>query len=50
MRRLGDHKKMTEDTAMEAVNQIRPLIAKARSAAKQQEEKNKEIGDVAKKQ
>jgi hypothetical protein len=43
-------KKMTEETAREAVNQIRTPIDKARSVAQQQEEKNKELDDTLKKQ
>jgi hypothetical protein len=35
---------MTEETARQAVNQIRTPIAKARSVAKQQQDKAKEIG------
>ena len=46
----GAIKKMTEETAREAVNQIRTPIEKARSVAKQQEEKNKEMDDALKKQ
>jgi hypothetical protein len=46
----GAIKKMTEETAREAVNQIRTPIDKARSVAKQQEEKNKEMDDALKKQ
>jgi len=41
---------MTEETAREAANQIRTLIDKARSVAKQQEEKNKELDDTLKNQ
>jgi hypothetical protein len=41
---------MTEAAAHEAVKQIRTPIDKARSAAKQQEEKNKELDDALKKQ
>ena len=41
-------KKMTEETAREAVNQIRTPIEKARSVAKQQEEKNRESADAVK--
>ena len=43
-------KKMTEETAREAVNQIRTPIDKARSVAQQQSEKNKEVDDALKKQ
>jgi hypothetical protein len=43
-------KKMTEETAMEAVNQIRTPIDKARSVAQQQEDKAKEMDDTLKKQ
>ena len=43
-------KKMTEETAREAVNQIRTPIDKARSVAQQQEDKAKEIDDTLKKQ
>ncbi len=46
----GAIKKMTEETARESVKQIRTPIDKARSAAKQQEERNKEVGDAAEKQ
>jgi len=46
----GAIKQMTQETAKEAVNQIRTPIDKARSAAKQQEEKNKELEDALKKQ
>lgn len=46
----GAIKKMTEETAWEAVNQIQTPIEKARSVAKQQEEKNKEVDDAVKKQ
>ena len=46
----GAIKKMTEETAREAVNQIRTPIDKARSVAQQQEEKNKELDDTLKKQ
>ena len=46
----GAIKKMTEETAKEAVNQIRTPIDKARSVAQQQEEKNKELDDTLKKQ
>ena len=46
----GAIKKMTEETAREAVNQIRTPIDKARSVAQQQEEKNKEVDDAVKKQ
>jgi len=42
--------KMTEETAREAVNQIRTPIDKARSVAQQQSEKNKEVDDALKKQ
>jgi len=43
-------KKMTEETAREAVNQIRTPIDKARSVAQQQEDKAKELDDTLKKQ
>jgi PBP1b-binding outer membrane lipoprotein LpoB len=43
-------KKMTEETAREAVNQIRTPIDKARSAAQQQQDKAKEMDDALKKQ
>ena len=43
-------KKMTEETAREAVNQIRTPIDKARSVAQQQEDKAKEMDDALKKQ
>jgi hypothetical protein len=43
-------KKMTEETAREAVNQIRTPIDKARSVAQQQEDKAKEMDDTLKKQ
>ena len=46
----GAIKQMTEETAKEAVQQIRTPIDKARSVAKQQEEKNKELDDAVKKQ
>ena len=46
----GAIKKMTEETAKEAVNQIRIPIDKARSVAKQQEEKNKSMDDTLKNQ
>jgi PBP1b-binding outer membrane lipoprotein LpoB len=46
----GAIRKMTEETAKEAVNRIRTPIDKARSVAKQQEEKNKEMDDALKKQ
>jgi len=46
----GAIEKMTEETAREAVKQIRTPIDKARSVAKQQEEKNKEMDDALKKQ
>ena len=46
----GAIQKMTEETAREAVNQIRTPIDKARSVAQQQEEKNKELDDTLKKQ
>ena len=46
----GAIQKMTEETAKEAVNQIRTPIEKARSVAKQQEEKNRETADAAKNQ
>ena len=41
---------MAEETAREAVNQIRTPIDKARSVAQQQEEKNKELDNTLKKQ
>jgi hypothetical protein len=43
-------KKMTEETAREAVNQIRTPIDKARSVAQQQEDKAKKMDDTLKKQ
>jgi hypothetical protein len=43
-------KKMTEETAREAVNQIRAPIDKARSVAQQQEDRAKEMDDALKKQ
>jgi len=43
-------KKMTEETAREAINQIRTPIDKARSVAQQQEDKAKEMDDALKKQ
>ena len=46
----GAIKKMTEETAREAVNQIRTPIDKARSVAQQQEDKAKEMDDALKKQ
>ena len=46
----GAIKQITEETAKEAVQQIRTPIDKARSVAKQQEEKNKELDDAVKKQ
>jgi hypothetical protein len=46
----GAIQKMTEATANEAVDRIRAPIEKARSAAQQQEEKNRELGDAAKQQ
>ena len=46
----GAIKKMTEEAAREAVNQIRTPIDKARSVAQQQEEKAKELDDAVKKQ
>jgi len=46
----GAIQKMTEETAMEAVNQIRNPIEKARSVAKRQEEKNRETDEAVKKQ
>ena len=46
----GAIKKMTEETAREAVNQIRTPIDKARSAAQQQQDKAKEMDDALKKQ
>jgi hypothetical protein len=44
----GVIQKMNEATAKEAVNQIRTPIEKARSVAKQQEEKNRESADAVK--
>jgi hypothetical protein len=41
---------MTEETAREAVNQIRTPIEKARSVAEQKEEKNRETADAVKNQ
>lgn len=46
----GAIRQMTGEAAKEAVNQIRTPIDKARSAAKQQEEKSKEMDDALKKQ
>lgn len=46
----GAIKKMTEETAREAVNQIRTPIDKARSVAQQQQDKAKEMDDALKKQ
>jgi hypothetical protein len=46
----GAIQKMTEETANGAVNQIRTPIEKARSVAKQQEEKNRETADAVKNQ
>jgi len=46
----GAIKQMTQETAKEAVNQIRTPIDKARSAAKLEEEKNMEMEDALKKQ
>ena len=46
----GAIKKMTEETAREAVNQIRTPIDKARSVAQQQEDKAKAMDDAVKKQ
>jgi hypothetical protein len=43
-------KKMTEETAREAVNQIRTPIDKARSVAQQQEDEAKEMDDALKRQ
>lgn len=43
-------KKMTEETAREAVNQIRTPIDKARSVAQQQEDKAKKMDDALKQQ
>ena len=45
----GAIRQMTDETAREAVNQIRTPIDKARSVAQQQEEKNKELNDAVKK-
>jgi hypothetical protein len=44
----GAIKKMTEETAREAVNQIRAPIGKARSVAKQQGDKANEMDDTLK--
>jgi len=44
----GAIKKMTEETAREAVSQIRAPIDKARSVAKQQGDKAKEMDDALK--
>ncbi len=41
---------MTDETAKEAVDRLRAPIEKARSAAQQQEEKNKELEDAVNKQ
>jgi hypothetical protein len=46
----GAIKKMTEETAREAVNQIRTPIDKARSVAQQQGDKAKEMDDTLKNQ
>jgi hypothetical protein len=46
----GAIRKMTEETAKEAVNQIRAPIEKARSVAKQQEKNNREMTDAVKNQ
>ena len=46
----GVVKQMTEETAKEAAQQICTPIDKARSVARQQEEKNKELDDAVKKQ
>jgi len=46
----GAIQKMTEETAKEAVQQIRTPIDKARSVVKQQEEKNKEVDDAVNRQ
>jgi hypothetical protein len=46
----GAIQKMTEEAGKEAVKQIRTPIDKARSAAKQQEDQVKEMGDALKKQ
>jgi hypothetical protein len=46
----GAIRQMTDEAAKEAVNQIRTPINKARSAAKQQEEKNRELDDALNKQ
>ncbi len=43
-------KKMTEETAREAITQIRTPIDKARSVAQQQDDKAKEMDDALKKQ
>jgi hypothetical protein len=50
LEKKGAIKKMTEETAREAVNQIRTPIDKARSVAQQQEDKAKEMDDTLKKQ
>jgi hypothetical protein len=50
LEKKGAIKKMTEETAREAVNQIRTPIDKARSVAQQQEDKTKEMDDALKKQ
>jgi len=46
----GAIRQMTDEVARDAVNQIRTPIDKARSAAKQQEEKNRELDDALKRQ
>ena len=46
----GAIRQMTDEVAKEAVNQIRTPIDKARSAAKQQEDKNKQLDDALQKQ
>ena len=46
----GAIKKMTEETAREAVNQIRTPIDKAHSVAQHQEDKAKAMDDAVKKQ
>ena len=50
LEKKGAIKKMTEETAREAANQIRTPIDKARSVAQQQEDKAKEMDDTLKKQ
>jgi hypothetical protein len=50
LEKKGAIKKMTEEAAREAVNQIRTPIDKARSVAQQQEDKTKEMDDALKKQ